>query len=104
MRKIYLLDLLDLMRGGLEMNYAPRENDPSWTKSTEEFERDGFITIKETWTSADGSSTYVKTYTESSSKRKEDVKALESQLKTAVEKEEYEKAAQLRDRIKELKK
>jgi protein-arginine kinase activator protein McsA len=36
-------------------------------------------------------------------KSKVDVKVLESALKDAIEKEEYEKAAQLRDEIKKLK-
>ena len=104
MKKIYLLDLFDLMNGGLEMNNPPKENDPNWTKTVEEFQNGKFITKKETWTSIDGASKYVKTYTESKSKRNEDVKMLESQLKIAIEKEEYETAAQLRDKIKELKK
>lgn len=110
MRKIYLLDLFDLfsnekLMNELGMNNSkPKNYDENWTKTVEEFEKDGFVTKKETWISTDGTSKYVRTYTESISKRKEDVKVLESQLKMAIEKEEYEKAAQLRDKIKELKK
>ena len=104
MKKIYLLDLFNLMSSDLEMNTTPKENDPNWTKTVEEFQNGDFITKKEIWTSIDGTSKYVKTYTESKKKRSEDVKMLESELKIAVEKEEYEKAAQLRDQIKELKK
>ena len=123
MRKIYLLDLFDLfsnekLMNELGMNNSkPKNDDENWTKTqqimtdlmsydllVEEFEKDGFVTKKETWISTDGTSKYVRTYTESISKRKEDVKVLESQLKMAIEKEEYEKAAQLRDKIKELKK
>jgi len=104
MRKIYLLDLLGLMGSGLEMDLAPREGDANWTRSVEEFEKDGIVSVRETWTSADGSSTYVKTYMESAARQKEDARALESMLQEAVEREEYEKAAQLRDMIKELKK
>jgi excinuclease UvrABC helicase subunit UvrB len=104
MKKIYLLDLFNLMSSDLEMNTTPKENDPNWTKTVEEFQNGDFITKKEIWTSIDGTSKYVKTYTESKKKRSEDVKMLESELKIAVEKEEYEKAAKLRDQIKELKK
>ena len=48
MKKIYLLDLFDLMNGGLEMNNPPKENDPTWTKTVEEFQNGKFITKKET--------------------------------------------------------
>ena len=103
MKKIYLLDLFNLMSSDLEMNTTPKENDPNWTKTFEEFQNGDFITKKEIWTSIDGTSKYVKTYTESKKKRSEDVKMLEAELKIAVEKEEYEKAAIIRDKIKKIK-
>ncbi len=107
MRKIYLLDLFDLFSKenlfeNIMSNNSPKENDPNWNKTVEEFENNGFVTKKETWISSDGTSKYVKTYTES--KKNVDVKELESALKIAVEKEEFEKAAELRDQIKKLKK
>jgi len=104
MKKIYLLDLFNLLSNENLMTNSPKEGDPNWTKTTEEFQNGDFITKKETWTSTDGTSTFVKTYTESKSKRLEDVKVLESQLKKAVDSEEYEMAAKLRDKINELKK
>ena len=105
MRKIYLLDLFDLFSNeNLFENNSSKENDTNWTKTIEEFENNGFVTKKETWISKDGTSKYVKSYTESKSNKIEDVKLLESELKMAIEKEEFEKAAQLRDKINELKK
>jgi len=104
MRRIYLLDLLDLFSSENTLSFGPKEGDPNWTKTVEEFEDNGFITKKETWISKDGTSKYFRSHVESKAKRREDVKLLESMLNAAVEKEEYEKAAQLRDRIKELKK
>lgn len=108
MRKIYLLDLFDLLsmsEGIFEKNSSPSpKKDEGWTKTAEEFEKDGYVTRKETWTSKDGSSRYVKTITEPKSDPKESIDLLEAQMKLAVEKEEFEKAAELRDKIKELKK
>ena len=106
MRKIYyLFDLVDLFSNENifenKMNY-PKDGDKNWNKTTEEFESNGMTIKKETWVSLDGTSTYVKTYTEN--KKSIDAKELESALKIAVEKEEYEKAAKLRDQIKKLKK
>lgn len=108
MRKIYLLDLFDLLsmsEGMFEKKSAvapKREED--WTKTVEEFESGGYVTKKETWISKDGSSRYVKTITEPKQDPKESIELLETQMKLAVEKEEFEKAAELRDRLKELKK
>ncbi len=106
MKRINLFELFDLLSNESfgSFNTEPKNDDKNWTKTTEEFEKDGFITIKETWTSIDGTSKYVKTHTESKMKRMEDVKLLESQLKISIDNEEYEVAAQLRDKIKELKK
>ena len=74
MRKIYLLDLFDLFSNenlfeNTKMsNNSPKENDPNWTKTVEEFENNGFVTRKETWISKDGTSKYVKSYNFTSSR------------------------------------
>ena len=111
MRKIYLFDLSDLFSLNSKMDkyfkndneYFPKDNDSRFNKEVEESETDTHIIKKETWISTDGTSKFTRTYSESKNKPKVDVKVLESLLKEAVEKEEYEKAAQLRDEIKKLK-
>lgn len=120
MRKIYLFDLTDLF--SLNMNNMfndfskigkhfvkeddglPKDGDPNYNKTVEETETDTHIIKKETWISTDGTSKFTRTYSESKKQiPKIDVKVLESALKDAVEKEEFEKAAQLRDEIKKIK-
>lgn len=114
MRKIYLFDLSDLFSlkqknmfsdfSKSEDEYFPKENDPRYNKTVEETDTPTHIIKKETWISTDGTSKFTRTYTESKQQKpKVDVKVLESALKDAIEKEEYEKAAQLRDEIKKLK-
>ncbi len=115
MRKIYLFDLSDLFSLTSKNMFSdfskmendknfPKDNDNRYNKTVEETETDTHIIKKETWISTDGTSKYTRTYSESKSQiPKIDVKVLESQLKEAVEKEEFEKAAQLRDQIKKLK-
>lgn len=102
MRKLYLIDWLDLLSNDSFSTKQPNKKEPEWSKTVEEFEDDTHTTRKETWVSSDGTSRYVRTYTEP--KRKVDVKELESRMKLAVEKEEFEEAARLRDEIKRLKK
>ena len=108
MRKIYLLDLFDLLsmsEGMFDKKSKPApKKEEGWTKTVEEFEKGGYVTRKETWTSKDGSSRYVKTTTEPMRDSKESIEILEEKMKQAVEKEEFEKAAELRDKLKELKK
>ena len=99
MRKIYLFDLFHSISND---NLFPKNNDENWSKTVEEYESNGMTIKKETWVSLDGTSSYVKTNIEK--KKNIDVKELESKLKIAVENEEYEVAAKLRDQIKELKK
>lgn len=102
MRKLYLIDWLDLLSKDSFSTNQPRKSEPEWSKTVEEFEDDTHNIRKETWVSPDGTSRYVRTYSEP--KRKVDVKELESRMKEAVEKEEFEEAARLRDEIKRLKK
>ena len=115
MRKIYLFDLSDLFSLNsnnlfndftkTEDQYLPKDNDPNYNKTVEETENETHIIKKETWISTDGTSKFIKTYSESKNQKpKIDVKVLESKLKEAIEKEEFEKAAQLRDEIKKCKK
>jgi excinuclease UvrABC helicase subunit UvrB len=114
MRKIYLFDLSDLFSltsksmfndfSKSEDEYFPKENDTRYNKTVEESETETHIIKKETWISTDGTSKFTRTYSESKNQKpKVDVKVLESALKEAIEKEEFEKAAQLRDEIKKLK-
>lgn len=114
MRKIYLFDLSDLFSltsksmfsdfSKSDDEYFPKDNDSRYNKTIEETESDTHIIKKETWVSTDGRSKFTRTYSESKNQKpKVDVKVLESQLKEAIEKEEFEKAAQLRDQIKKLK-
>ena len=112
MRKIYLFDLSDLF-SSLNSNFNdiyksetgfPKEGDSNYNKVVEETETDTHIIKKETWISTDGTSKFTRTYSESKNQKpKVDVKVLESKLKEAIEKEEFEIAAQLRDQIKKLK-
>jgi len=107
MRKIYLFDLSDLFSlnsKNSESELFPKENDSNYNKIVEETETETHIIKKETWVSTDGTSKFTRTYSESKfQKPKVDVKLLESALKEAIEKEEFEKAAQLRDEIKKWK-
>ena len=114
MRKIYLFDLSDLFSlnskgifndfSKSDDEYFPKDNDTRYNKTVEETETDTHIIKKETWVSTDGTSKFTRTYSETKNRKpKVDVKVLESALKEAIEKEEFEKAAQLRDEIKKLK-
>lgn len=101
MRKLYLIDWLDILSSDFSTR-KPNDKSPEWSKTVEEFENDTHTIKKETWLSPDGTSKYVKTYSEP--KRKVDVKELEARMAIAVEKEEFEEAARLRDEIKRLRK
>jgi protein-arginine kinase activator protein McsA len=96
-------DLFSLLLGGdmfsqnQSMGY-PKDDDPNWSKTVETQETKTHMIKKETWVSKDGSIKMEKMTTEI--KRKVDVGRLKIQLKRAVENEEYEKAAELRDKIK----
>lgn len=119
MRKIYLFDLSDLFSlnsknlfsdskmekyFNSDDEYFPKDDDSRYNKTIEETETDTRIIKKETWISTDGTSKFTRTYSESKKQSpKVDVKVLESALKEAIEKEEFEKAAQLRDEIKKYK-
>lgn len=116
-KKVYLFDLSDLFLnpfysinsfdfGNHSKNVEkqfPADNDTNFNKEVEELETETHKIKKETWISTDGTISYTRTSSESKKKPKVDVSVLESKLKEAIEKEEYEKAAQLRDEIRKLK-
>jgi excinuclease UvrABC helicase subunit UvrB len=115
-KKLYLFDLSDLFLNSFgNYNYDlvnnsknvskdfPKDNDQNFNKEVEEFETETHKLKKETWISIDGTLTYTRTTSESK-KPKVDVSILESELKKAIEQEEYERAAKLRDEIRAIKK
>ena len=111
--KIYLFNLSDLFYNPMKLlNFSefdfkefnfPKDNDSNFNKEVEEIETETHIIKKETWISTDGTSRYVRTWSESK-KTKLDVDYLQLELKRAVEKEDFEKAAKLRDQIRKIKK
>ena len=78
----------------------PSDDDPNWSKTVESHETKTHIIKKETFVSKDGSTRMERFVTEL--KTTVDVDKLKRQLKQAIEKEDYEKAAVLRDKIKAL--
>jgi protein-arginine kinase activator protein McsA len=96
-------DLFALLLGGdmfsqnQSMGY-PKDNDPNWSKTVETQETKTHMIKKETWVSKDGSIKMEKLTTEI--KRVVNVDRLKRLLNKAIENEEYEKAAELRDKIK----
>jgi excinuclease UvrABC helicase subunit UvrB len=102
-------DLFTLLLGGDLFNQStnsslefPKDGDPNWSKVVETQETKTHIIKIETWISKDGSCRMERSSMEI--KRKVDVGRLKIQLKRAVENEDYEKAAQLRDKIKSAEK
>lgn len=79
-------------------------DESKFNKEVEEFETDTHIVKKEVWTSIDGTSKYVKTYSQSKKASSSNLLKLEKELENAVKSENYEKAAELRDEIKKIKK
>jgi|688.fasta_scaffold161277_2 excinuclease UvrABC helicase subunit UvrB len=100
-------DLFALLLGGdlfgntsqSSMTY-PKDDDPNWSKTVESFETKTHLIKKEVWTSKDGN--YRMERMVSEIKRKVDVRRLKIQLQRALENEDYEKAAELRDKINSL--
>ncbi len=91
----------DLFGNNQGMSY-PKDDDPNWSKCVESFETKTHIVKKEVWTSIDGKYKMERMVTEL--KSKVDVEKLKRQLKKAVDSENYEKAAELRDKINSLSK
>lgn len=83
--------------------YFPKENDPNFNKKIEEIETDTHIITKEIWTSVDGTESYSRTTSKSKSKiSNKSIESLRSDLKLAIDSENYEKAAEIRDQIRKI--
>ena len=102
-------DLFALLLGGdmftqsseSSLNF-PKDDDPNWSKTIETSETKHHTIKKETWVSKDGSVKMERFTTEL--KQRVDVSRLKRQLKQAVASEDYEKAAELRDKIRDAEK
>lgn len=108
MRKMFLLSSLfdEFLNSDFnwEVKNFPKENDPNFNKSVEEVENDTHIIKNETWTSVDGKSVYKRQIIESKKKLKPSVDNLKLEMKKAIEEENFERAAELRDQIKQIEK
>lgn len=108
MRKMFLLSSLfdEFLNSDFnwEVKNFPKENDPNFNKSVEEVENDTHIIKNETWTSVDGKSVYKRQIIESKKKLIPSVDNLKLEMKKAIEEENFERAAELRDQIKQIEK
>ena len=101
-------DLFALLLGGDMFTQSsgsmdfPKDNDPNWSKTVETSETKSHIIKKETWISKDGSVRMENFSTEI--KKQVNVGKLKMLLKKAVDNEDYETAAELRDKIKTIEK
>ena len=101
-------DLFALLLGGDMFTQSsgsmdfPKDNDPNWSKTVETSETKSHIIKKETWISKDGSVRMESFSTEI--KKQVNVGKLKMLLKKAVDNEDYETAAELRDKIKTIEK
>lgn len=86
----------------------PKEGDPNFHKTEENVETDTHIIKKEKWVSVDGTQRFERTSSQSKSQPKalkEPTKEqLQLEMKTAIDNQEFEKAAELRDKIKKMEK
>ena len=80
----------------------PKDDDPNWSKTVEVQETRSHIVKKEVWVAKDGSCRMERFTNEI--KQNVSIGRLKRELKMAVDKEDYEKAAELRDKIKSLSK
>jgi len=97
--------MLSLFRSIFSEFEFPKDGDTNFNKTIEESEKDGLRTVKESWRSIDGSQFFQKTSVVSiKGEELSRLENLKSDLKLAIKNEEFEKAATLRDEIKELKK
>lgn len=106
MRKLYLTDLFENLFKSYEgEDNFPSDNDKNFNKKVEESETETHIIKNETWESIDGSQIYKRTTMKSKSKPIEkDLENLKLKMKKAVELEDFETAAKIRDEIKSIKK
>lgn len=81
----------------------PKDNDSNFNKTTEEIETDTHVVVKETWKSVDGTQIYSRTTSKSKLKASnKSIETLKSDLKLAIESENCEKAAEIRDQIRKI--
>lgn len=92
----------DLFSQGSGSMGFPKDDDPNWSKTVETSETKSHITKKETWISKDGSITMERFSTEI--KNQVGVDGLKKLLEKAIDSEDYETAAKLRDKIKSVEK
>lgn len=109
MRKLYLFtDLFDElfnMKFDMSSDNFPKENDPNFNRTVEESETDTHIIKNEIWKSIDGSQVYKRTTMQTKSKSlQKDIEQLKLEMKKAVESEDFETAAKIRDEINSIKK
>jgi excinuclease UvrABC helicase subunit UvrB len=85
----------------------PKDGDPNFNKTVEESDTPTHTVVKETWESLDGSEVYQKITSRSKSvkgKTIQSVDVLKVNLQEAIDKEDFENAAKIRDQIKEIEK
>jgi len=81
----------------------PKDDDSNFNKTIEEVDNGSHTIKNEIWKSIDGNQFYKRTTILSKSKTIKNLKQLESDLKDSIVNEEFEKAAQIRDQIKNIK-
>jgi excinuclease UvrABC helicase subunit UvrB len=102
----YLFDSFFNMNDFNGYNSYPKDDDPNFNKTVEEIENGTHVIKIETWKSLDGSKVYKKTSMVSKTKpnlsesrKKQILELLQKDLDLAVENQEFEKAAELRDLV-----
>lgn len=105
-KNYYFMDLFNLFEnfGKIELNNLPKENDSNFNKIVEEIENETHVIKNETWTSLDGTQIFKRSFMESKMNAIEkNIDNLRLEMKNAIEKEEFEKAAKIRDKIRKIK-
>jgi hypothetical protein len=86
----------------------PEEGGPNFHKTEENVETESHIIKKETWVSVDGTQRFERTSSKSKTSPKSlsepSIEQLKLDMKSAVDSQQFEKAAEIRDKIKELEK
>lgn len=86
----------------------PKDGDPNFHKTEENVETETHVIKKETWVSVDGTQRFERTSSQSKSQTKTlkepTIEQLKLDMESAIGKQEFEKAAELRDKIKSLEK
>lgn len=101
MKKTFLLSSLfeEFFNSSWEVRNFPKEDDSNFNKTVEEFESDTHVIKNETWKSLDGTQTFKRYFAESKPKLLESEETLRLEMKKAIDAEDFEKAAMIRDRI-----